>query len=881
MTTIIRSLFHAGDDRDRKKQKRKQSKSKAFPSEPLQATITSRDNSEARQNAHKLSGNADPTGDVSDERRQTKFEKHEQSNTLLRKPLTSQADRDKERLEQRGHDNAERGKNDSSLGYTPDEPTHIYNYDPAVNPGEKSGSPSTPEVEKTKSRSWIPGRHSGTKQGKPSRGAVNSSPSKPWNQRGNKNRNTVSSNESDLSNTSVPNKPDFGAHSRPRDANVDETLPLQGKELQRTETEHEEDSGSRAVRKRISRSLQSLSPVVSRHFDREVPRSCSLEDIEMAIKGLIEALNYSLKAAHDTKEALRLKTAKYDSLMKSRDEGARRAKELEDRVSTLKKEKGKEREIYIEATTSALRAEYKKTLGEQQSLWRAKEKEQQSVWRLKEESYMHQLHQHEEAVEEMNLLLEGRQSKWNEMEHGYNAQIQQLESEKESWENTYRINVAELDRQHQMRKITLQSDTEEKIRKIREDCDDAVIELEGSMEQLKSEHGGRLNQLKLEHQEHMAGLRTRLGGEIAQKEKDCNDRVSQLERNLETTANSLYAEIDTMKEGHDREMMAKDREVAQIEAGHDIQMAQKRHQYEVQQRKMTEDHNAIVAALGKQREEEQRSLWKRIESLKGALVKGDRFKAMSDRELARRFQDLTSDVDAFARLRWDDGRVRTWPFPDKAFLSSENQRRDKQYLFQNTIWVILYEKIFFTPFRVLGKEGKSLEQRWMASFGQDRKSTGALAHGPVPTKESEKWRYETIQECLDATSQALEEGDANYNVKRDYELSLKETTDDMLKELGKVSSVSDIDKQNFKNLVRKAAKFWLEVGQQRYRLFLVMSDSDGEPTRSGQIAMNKDCTQKLVVVPELRRIGSGQGKGLENDELVADCKGVFNVFKFR
>jgi hypothetical protein len=111
-------------------------------------------------------------------------------------------------------------------------------------------------------------------------------------------------------------------------------------------------------------------------------------------------------------------------------------------------------------------------------------------------------------------------------------------------------------------------------------------------------------------------------------------------------------------------------------------------------------------------------------------------------------------------------------------------------------------------------------------------------------------------------------------------LSVKEATDDILKELGRVTSVSDIDRQNFGNLVRRAAKFWLEVGQERYRLFLVMSNSGGEPSRSGHIAVDKDGTQKLVVVPELRRIGDAQGKGLENDKMVAGCKGVFSVFKF-
>jgi len=110
---------------------------------------------------------------------------------------------------------------------------------------------------------------------------------------------------------------------------------------------------------------------------------------------------------------------------------------------------------------------------------------------------------------------------------------------------------------------------------------------------------------------------------------------------------------------------------------------------------------------------------------------------------------------------------------------------------------------------------------------------------------------------------------------------VKEATEDILKELGRVASVTDSDRQRFSDLVTRAAKLWLEVGQQRYRLFVLMSDSDGEPSRSGQVVVDKDGTQKLVVVPELRRIGNAQGERLEKDELVADCKGVFSVFYFR
>ena len=102
--------------------------------------------------------------------------------------------------------------------------------------------------------------------------------------------------------------------------------------------------------------------------------------------------------------------------------------------------------------------------------------------------------------------------------------------------------------------------------------------------------------------------------------------------------------------------------------------------------------------------------------------------------------------------------------------------------------------------------------------------------------------------------------------------------EDVSQELGKVASVGGSDKQRMSDLVRKAAKLWLEVGQQRCRIFLLMSNSGEKPSRSGQASLDRDGTQELVAVPELRRMGNAQGERLERDELVSDCKGKFNVF---
>ena len=135
-----------------------------------------------------------------------------------------------------------------------------------------------------------------------------------------------------------------------------------------------------------------------------------------------------------------------------------------------------------------------------------------------------------------------------------------------------------------------------------------------------------------------------------------------------------------------------------------------------------------------------------------------------------------------------------------------------------------------------------------------------------------------MKKCLEAISQPLLEWESNYNLKQGYELSLKEVIEDVSQELEKVASVSSSDKQRMSDLVRKAAKLWLEVGQQRYRIFLLMSDSGAKPSRSGHASLDSDGSQDLVAMPELRRMGNAQGERLERDELVSDCKGRFSVF---
>jgi hypothetical protein len=157
------------------------------------------------------------------------------------------------------------------------------------------------------------------------------------------------------------------------------------------------------------------------------------------------------------------------------------------------------------------------------------------------------------------------------------------------------------------------------------------------------------------------------------------------------------------------------------------------------------------------------------------------------------------------------------------------------------------------------------------------KSPAAFVPCPKPTKVSEQWRYEKINDCLEAISKPLPVCEPNYNLKLSHEQCLNDTMEDVSHELARVASLGDSDKQRMSDLVRKAAKLWLEIGLQRYRIFLLMSKSGTKPSRSGQAFLGIDGQQELVAYPELRRMGNLQGERLENDELMPDCQGKFSV----
>jgi hypothetical protein len=165
-------------------------------------------------------------------------------------------------------------------------------------------------------------------------------------------------------------------------------------------------------------------------------------------------------------------------------------------------------------------------------------------------------------------------------------------------------------------------------------------------------------------------------------------------KELQRLKDQFYEKLRDVKDQHNQEIDQKDREIEEVKK-----------KQEAEERRLEEQHAAEKLRLEIQKEEEHKKLKGDVEALKGIIVKRDHFKAMSDRELSLQFNDLASEIDSFSRVRWDNRRETAWPFQDRVFRKYENEKRLKKQVIQNTFWVILYERIFCTPFRVFGSKG--------------------------------------------------------------------------------------------------------------------------------------------------------------------------------
>jgi hypothetical protein len=127
-------------------------------------------------------------------------------------------------------------------------------------------------------------------------------------------------------------------------------------------------------------------------------------------------------------------------------------------------------------------------------------------------------------------------------------------------------------------------------------------------------------------------------------------------------------------------------------------------------------------------------------------------------------------------------------------------------------------------------------------------------------------RHETAKEFL----RVLESSASNDGLKKGFEESVEDAVKAACGALEKVAKVHDKTQSGIENIVRLAAKTWLESCSQKYRLMVILPDGSDD-ILSGEHSDSRPI--KLVVRPELRRYGDSQGKALMRGEPLASWKG--------
>jgi hypothetical protein len=474
-------------------------------------------------------------------------------------------------------------------------------------------------------------------------------------------------------------------------------LPMQGQGIRGSTSEGNPNEGMDRIFDEILK-IQKHFPSI--RFEREITRPFSLSDVETALVNVAQAYGGSLHSIRTSNKTIENMEQQYQTLRsESENDLGRRIQEHKETISRLKSDKDKTKS-YFEGKISVYEVQQQQqekvisegTLQIQQlngdltshvgEIKRLKEQQQKDSKAASAElattmsHFMGQRSQMEQKLSEQGRKVEQERKV-----------AEELQSEKQALEEDVRL--AKVNFESQLRQTRRQLDQERKG-KVEE------------IERIQNAHEREKREVERQFMEERSKMKHELLEQNRKVAEELQSEKQALEEDLRLAKVNFESQLEQTKGQLDQERKGKAKEIERIQNAHDAE-----------KRKMREDFEVEKTGL-------VRGLKETVESLKGALVERDHFKTMSDHELARRFQDISIEVDEFARVQWDSGQESLWPFPGQSFRKSENQRRTKQYIIQNTLWVVLYESIFCTPFRILGNQGKSLEATWIEKFGQGK-----------------------------------------------------------------------------------------------------------------------------------------------------------------
>lgn len=350
---------------------------------------------------------------------------------------------------------------------------------------------------------------------------------------------------------------------------------------------------------------------------------------------------------------------------------------------------------------------------------------------------------------------------------------------------------------------------------------------------------------------------------MATMEEEYNSAIEQLKREHKSEEGKLRQTISALKQGHTAELerceKRHNQEVSRLKSNFDQTVSQKQAAYAAAEKSLREEIAAYSGALLSRDKNDFN------------MVDRDVFEPMTDTDIEAKFVDLVQGVDWLSRLEWIPN-PKGWTNQILRSLSS-NQRLLKKQILQDSIWALLHEYIFCSPFRVFGGEGQFLESQWNKECGTGNNLDNSDYVWPKPGIETERWRYITIRECQAALRQPVpSEWDPRAKLKKGFQTSIEQLKKEIISTLGELTALDKNSLQALEKMVVRAARTWLQFGLQRCRILVVVQRSNLR-TVEERVQKAREDGLELVMVPRLKRFGTSNGESLDIEETIADRDG--------
>jgi hypothetical protein len=467
------------------------------------------------------------------------------------------------------------------------------------------------------------------------------------------------------------------------------------------------DLGTRMLERLIT--VRRSHPSV--YFKKDIQGTFSLSDFEMAVDELSDAYVTLWTAANTSSVSSETKMQSMISgqradIIQLKNKLTSDASKYEEKIRRLAQDKQKSNER-LEYDLSSRIKELQMTLNKTRADYEARmsmmreqliKEFQNAKDQMMDETRAKQDHQVDDLVKQ----LRNQTAKNDYIRISYEEKIASMKSLHEKDVKNLKDDLMTIRAAHRDEVTATSAKYEEQIAALQEEHQRSrSVELS----RITGAHWEELKQLQEKHEEQL--------GQIAQQNAALESNLTNSNKAIDVInkkqEDTRQKEIEKLKQLHSKALqdMRKDfsLRIQDMEAKHSDQINDLESRHESALNHARGSEKSLISEVQKENQRLKRAFVDREN-------KRDRVKVPTDREIASHFSDLLSEIDDLSRIPWDSSKENSWPAPSRAI----NDRRMKQYVVQNAIWAILEEKIFKSPFRLFGRIGKQLEQKWIDLF---------------------------------------------------------------------------------------------------------------------------------------------------------------------